>query len=51
MACGDFHHDTLAFRHEERSDEHKEYVVEEEGGEEDCANFQAGKTKNLGKIQ
>ena len=43
---GHLHHHALP-GHEQRGDEHKEDIVEEEGAEEDCADFEAGQAKDL----
>ena len=40
-------HDALAILHEERGDEDKEDVVEEEGGEEAGADLEAGQPQHL----
>ncbi len=40
-------HDALAILHEERRDEDKEYVIEEESGEQTGADLEAGQPQHL----
>ena len=47
VAGGDLHHHALAVLHEQRGDEHEEDVVEEEGTEQNCADFQAWQSEHL----
>jgi hypothetical protein len=47
VSTSHLHHDALAILHEERRDEDKEDVVEEESGEEAGADLEAGKPQHL----
>ena len=47
VSSGHLHHHALAVLHEQRGDEHEEDVVEEQGTQQDCADFQAGQSEHL----